>query len=165
MITEETIRELFIVTCFYGKRITDLMPRLPKRLKPRHINVIEIIHRLNLQSGYVRVSDVCNELGITAPSVTKLINELEEYKVVTKLASEDDKRITTVNLTRLGEKYYNIFVKQYHSKLVEFLDKLEEKDCATTMKTMEYIYQTMVKNPIELDRSELTSDSVSRGRK
>jgi DNA-binding MarR family transcriptional regulator len=156
MITEELIRRLFIVTCFYGKRITDLMPRLPRHMKPRHINVIEIIHRLTQSYGTVRISDVSTDLGVTTPSVTKLINELEEFNVLKKRTNETDKRIITVVLTPLGESYYDIFVRQYHSKLVDMLGKINEEDCMTTMKTMEYIYETMRDTPVELDCSEIT---------
>ncbi len=162
MISEKTIRELLVVTCSYGKKITDLMPVLPKKLKPRHINVVEIIHRLEKELDIVRVSDVSNDLQVTTPSVTKLINELEEKSVIKKESNQTDKRITTVSLTSLGEKYYNIYVDQYHKKLVRLLDQLEEKDCQVIMNTMEYMYKTLVNNPIDLDKSDLLSEVTNK---
>ena len=67
----EAVQEL-MAACHEAKRITELLPKLPKGMTPRHIGVIDAIHGLT-REGDVCVSAVSARLGITRPSVTRLI--------------------------------------------------------------------------------------------
>lgn len=138
--------------CFYGKQITELMPSLPQKIKPRHIHVIDKIHILQEKQEYVRISDISSALRITMPSVTKLINELTAYGVVEKHTNIQDKRITTLTLTPLGMKYYTLYIKDYEDKLAQILKLLDEKDCEATIRTLEKMYQIMKSHPIEITK-------------
>lgn len=142
MMNDELIRHLFDA-CFYGKQITELLPPLPPNMKSRHIQVIDIIYRLQEKQEYVRISDVSAAMRITKPSVTKLINELTEYGVVEKQANEKDRRVTTVTLTVLGIQYYDSYITEYHSRLVTLLQSIDEADCLATVKTLEIMYRLM----------------------
>ncbi len=63
------------------------------------------------------VSDVSKLLGVTRPSITKVIQELEKLKVLTKIPDQEDKRIVHIAPTPLGQKYYDFYVGGYHSWL------------------------------------------------
>ena len=54
--------------------------------------MIDAIHSLSREGG-VRVSAVSARLGITRPSVTPLIGELEQLGAVEKQADTNDKRV------------------------------------------------------------------------
>lgn len=151
--TEKLLRRL-LDACFIGKRITELIPPLPKGLKPRHIHVIEIIHLLQEEQEIVRVSDVSDALHITTPSVTKLINELFAIGAVEKHPFREDKRITALVLTPLGVRYYQIYIQDYHSRLMVLLKDLPIDDCETTFKTLESMYEIIKTYPIKLDAQE-----------
>lgn len=85
----ENVKSLLDV-CFKAKRITEIMPALPKGIKPRHIHVLECIKALGIEQKEVRVSDISRKLNITTPSVTKLINELEHLELISKSSLMDN---------------------------------------------------------------------------
>ncbi|UZT83439.1 MarR family transcriptional regulator [Caproicibacterium sp. BJN0003] len=148
------ILQQLLDACFYGKQITELMPSLPKKLKPRHMSVIGIIHALQEKQNCVRVSDVSHALRITPPSITKLINELTDYGIVEKHAHTEDKRTLTLTLTELGMEYFTVYVLNCHKELVQILEPIQEEDCAIAIKTMEKMYRLMKAHPIQIERSE-----------
>lgn len=141
----EIIKKLFD-TCFQAKRITEMMPELPEKMKPRHIHVIDVIYVNTLEKGTTRVSDVSKRLNITTPSVTKLINELEERKIVVKVNPSDDKRITLLELTEKGKNYYLKYVKEYHEHLAQLIENIDEDECKITMKVIEKFYKIMTED-------------------
>ena len=59
----EAVQEL-MAACHEAKRITELLPKLPKGMTPRHIGVIDAIH------GLSREGDVC----VRANRRTRTIN-------------------------------------------------------------------------------------------
>ena len=69
----EEVRSL-IDACWKAKTITELMPALPKGLKPRYVHVIDAVWHINEQNGQdigtARVGDVSAFLGVTTPSIT-----------------------------------------------------------------------------------------------
>lgn len=73
-------------SCFTAKRVIETLPELPPGMKPRHIHVLEAVHALQEQNGACRVSDVSARLNVTLPSVTKLVQELENRNLLEKRA-------------------------------------------------------------------------------
>ena len=69
-------------SCFTAKRVIETLPELPPGMKPRHIHVLEAVHALQEQNGACRVSDVSARLNVTLPSVTKLVQELENRNLL-----------------------------------------------------------------------------------
>ncbi|MCB6899233.1 MarR family transcriptional regulator [bacterium 210917-DFI.7.65] len=143
----EAVQEL-MAACHEAKRITELLPKLPKGMTPRHIGVIDAIHGLS-REGDVCVSAVSARLGITRPSVTRLIGELEQLGAVGKQVDTNDKRVVWVSLTALGQQYYDFYVFGYHSFLAECFEELDPADLCTTAETIRRVYQIMRKRPME----------------
>lgn len=133
----------FIDICHEAKKITEMMPKLPRGMKPRHIHVIESIVSLSEKNAYVRVSDVSDALRITKPSVTKLINELEEMSIVVKHTHATDKRIISLSLTDLGMQYYRTYVGEYFSHLSKLFEDVREEDIDLTIQTIRKLYNIM----------------------
>ena len=150
--TRELLRHL-LDACFQAKRITELMPVLPDGMKPRHIHIIDAIYNLKAKNGVVHVSDVSAALQVTAPSVTKLIDELVKTGVVTKSNTLDDRRVILLNLTPLGVQYYKTYVEEYHGRLVDAFQEMNESDCETTVRTVDEFYKQM-KIEMEKQRNE-----------
>ena len=65
------VRSLLDV-CWKAKTITELMPALPKGMKPRYVHVIDAVWHINepngQDTGTARVGDVSAFLGVTTPS-------------------------------------------------------------------------------------------------
>ena len=146
-----TLQEVrnFLDACHEVQHFIAAFPELPKGLAPRHIKALQAIHELqtkqDLPAGAnppaksrVKISDVSDFLGGTRPSVTKLIRELESCGALIKTPDTGDKRIIWLQLTPLGEEYYEFYCLQYHTWLSQVLDEIPKEDLETTIRT---IYQ------------------------
>lgn len=128
---------------FVAKRITEMMPELPKGLKPRHIHVIDSIAEIRKVKDKVCVSDISSALKVTTPSITKLINELYKMEIVRKEHEDEDKRMVTLYLTDLGEKYYNYYIIEYHNKIAEKLKNIEDGNCEIAIDIINKVYEVI----------------------
>lgn len=132
-----------IDSCFLAKRITEMLPPLPKGMKARHIHVIDAVFTLTRARGNVKVSDISRALNVTTPSVTKLVQELCRLGAAEKYADEKDGRIAFVRLTPLGETYYRRHVENFHAKLAEAFADISEDDRRLMIATIEKVYARM----------------------
>ena len=121
-----TIKRLFDA-CHKAKRITELMPELPKGMTPRHIHVIDAIYQLGQRGKMVKVSDVSDFLHVTRPSITRLIGELEGLGVVTKRSDAADGRVVRLELTDRGLEYYEYYIDRYFTLIASRLEEIEEE--------------------------------------
>ena len=131
------------------------MPALPKGMSPRHVRVIDIIYQRSQKAEGVKVSDVSKTLQVTKPSITKLINELEQLGVVQKNPGAGDKRIVWLQLTDLGLSYYNFYVQQYHDWLAVQLEGLEPEHLRITAQTIQQVSRILRTAEMNLDNSVL----------
>ena len=136
-----------IEACWLAKRITEALPELPKNMKPRHIHVIDAIWSINRQSGSTapaaRVSSIGAFLGVTAPSITKLVNELVSKGLVVKHQSEIDGRAVTLSLTGPAEEIRELYVHQFHEHLRGVLSGISRQDADTTVATLRAMHRLM----------------------
>ena len=118
----------FLDACHEARRICEILPNLPERLKPRHIRIIRCIHIIYEEKGIVRVSDVASAMNGTMPSITKLVNELCAMKVVRKRQGRSDRRVFTLTLTDLGKHYYDVYVTGFQGWLCQEMQDIPEDD-------------------------------------
>lgn len=129
--------------CYEAKRVVELMPRLPQGMKPGHIHVIDVIYQLHLKGGLVRVSDIGAEMHVTNPGVTRLVNELVELGAVAKVQSSEDKRVFTVVLTELGQRYQKDYLERYHRELEKRMSGVSEDDIRTMARVIHEAYRAV----------------------
>ena len=154
-----TLQEVrnFLDACHEVSHIIAAFPDLPKGLSPRHIKALQAIHELqtkqDLPAGAnppaksrVKISDVSDFLGGTRPSVTKLIRELESHGALTKTPDTCDKRIIWLQLTPLGEEYYDFYCLQYHTWLSKVLGEIPQEDFETTVRTIFRVQEILQNN-------------------
>ena len=133
----------FLDSCHNAKRITELMPKLPKGMTPRHIHVIDAIVLTEQQKGKVQVSDISRHLNVTMPSVTRLVRELEEQGVLVKYPDREDGRNVLLKLTALGQEYYQRYVHVYYQELGQRLEEISRADLKTAVQTINKVYGCM----------------------
>lgn len=154
-----TLQEVrnFLDACHEVSHIIAAFPELPKGLSPRHIKALQAIHELQTEQDLpaganppaksrVKISDVSNFLGGTRPSVTKLIRELESHGALTKTPDTRDKRIIWLQLTPLGEEYYDFYCLQYHNWLSKVLGEIPQEDFETTVRTIFRVQEILQNN-------------------
>ena len=147
----ENVSEL-LGACYEAKRIVELMPTLPQGMKPSHIHVVDIICQLQQTNGLVRISDIGTALHVTNPSITRLVNELVELKVVKKIQSCEDKRVFTVSLTELGQTYYHTYLEAYHREVAERLAGISEEDIRIAARVIHEAYHMLCNGKMKCRR-------------
>lgn len=133
----------FLGACHEAKRITELMPELPKGMTPRHIQVLDVIWQMEAAGQSVKVSDISDFLNVTRPSITKLIRELEGFGAVVKLQDGEDRRVVRISLTDLGRQYYGFYVEKYQNWLAERFSDIDQEDLETAARTISRVYKIM----------------------
>ena len=129
--------------CFLAKRIVETLPELPKHMKLRHIHVLNVIHEMHQQHGLCRVSDVSRELCVTMPSVTRLVQELEQLGMLRKQPDKEDGRITLLALTEVGAECVQRYVTQLQSAWAKTLDRVPDEQAASAIHTIEELWRTL----------------------
>ena len=129
--------------CFLAKRIVETLPELPDHMKPRHIHVLNVVHEVQQQQNICRVSDVSRSLSITMPSVTRLVQELEQLEMLEKHPDREDGRITLLSLTKKGEACVLLYVTQFHSAWAEALDGITDEQAQEAVHIIEELWRTM----------------------
>ena len=89
--TQEKLKQ-FLDACFDAKRLIEKLPDLPDGMKPRQVHVLDAVNEIQKKQGFCRVSDISSYMNTTLPSITKLVQELEERNLLVKQADEKDKR-------------------------------------------------------------------------
>lgn len=135
--------KLLLSGCYQARKIIEIQPELPAGITPRHIFIIEAIYELTLTQPQVKVSDISTRMQVTKPSITKLINELEKLQVIKKIPSANDKRMTFVRLTELGESYYDFYINKYHNWLTAQLQHITADEVKTTVAVLQKLYHVL----------------------
>lgn len=142
----------FLDSCHNAKRITELMPKLPKGMTPRHIHVIDAISEIGRNEAVVRVSDISEYFNVTRPSITKMVNELEDMGAVRKVPDPNDRRVVRVSLTELGRQYHDFYITKYHSWVAEQMDGMAPEHLRITIYTIDQVYRILSTRKMEEDQ-------------
>ncbi|MBC8569340.1 MarR family winged helix-turn-helix transcriptional regulator [Zongyangia hominis] len=105
MSDQETAQRLVELLALFGRANTSKI-KFPG-IKTTELNAIVCIKSQEdeHQEG-IKTSDIGRLLGVTPPSITPVINSLEEQGYVTRLYSKLDRRVVRVKLTDRGEAVY-----------------------------------------------------------
>ncbi|MDQ4711641.1 MarR family transcriptional regulator [Bacillus subtilis] len=109
---------------YLAKETTAIYPAFPKNIKTSQVYVLYAIYQLGREA---RVSDIANQMLITLPNITKLVNELETMDLVIKTPNQTDKRVTLVKMTDDGYKLLDKYYLSYKRKIAEELRKVNSE--------------------------------------
>ena len=140
--TPDKVKEM-IDACFLAKRIRDMLPTLPAGITPSHIHYLDVIYNLSDKGLKVKISDISNKLGLPKPPVTRTIKEMEENGLIKKLSSDDDARITFIEITNKGNKLYKKYNLKYYEELTKELENITISEANTMIKTINNFYNVM----------------------
>ena len=91
------------------------------KLTPSEEDYVEMIYRIYLKNGNVKVKDVASELNIKPASVTKMVKKLDEKGVL------EYKKYYYIKLTKMGYKLGDTLLKR-HNTIYKFLEILGLKE-------------------------------------
>lgn len=88
---------------------------------PRVEDYIEVIYELIIQKGYARIADISQHLAVSAPTVTKTVQRLDDEGLL------DYERYRGVTLTQQGETLAED-LRRRHSLVTTFLKQIGVDD-------------------------------------
>jgi DNA-binding MarR family transcriptional regulator len=90
-----------------GKASTAIARRLQKKFNVAGLNITieqwSVLYHLWKQEG-ISQQELCNATFRDKPSITRLVDNLEKSNLVKRVASENDRRINLIYLTKQGQK-------------------------------------------------------------
>ncbi len=90
------------------------------------MKTLSIAHELKNPS----MKDISDELGISSPATTAIIDRLTEDKAVIRTEDEDDRRMTRIALTSLGKKLYEKNRGVIYDAINERASNLTDEECS-----------------------------------
>lgn len=142
-----------LLDAFYqAKRVRELMPALPKGVTPAFIHYLDTIAALQQQGVRVKVSDISDALHIPRPGVTRTVKDMVDGGYLEKAASEEDGRVTYLTITEKGRMLSQVFDSAFFAQLTPLLADVSDEDAATTIRTIEKVYQVMSEKRIHFEQ-------------
>lgn len=142
-----------LLDAFYqAKRVRELMPALPKGVTPAFIHYLDTIAALQQQGVRVKVSDISDALHIPRPGVTRTVKDMVDGGYLEKAASEEDGRVTYLTITEKGRMLSQVFDNEFFAQLAPLLADVSDEDAATTIRTIEKVYQVMSERRIHVEQ-------------
>ena len=142
-----------LLDAFYqAKRVRELMPALPKGVTPAFIHYLDTIAALQQQGVRVKVSDISDALHIPRPGVTRTVKDMVDGGYLEKAASEEDGRVTYLTITEKGRTLSQVFDSEFFAQLAPLLADVSDEDAATTIRTIEKVYQVMSERRIHFEQ-------------
>jgi DNA-binding MarR family transcriptional regulator len=96
------------------------------------------------------LSEVANHIGLTLPSASKVIEVLVTRKLVARTELRNDRRYSSLKLTKLGQTTLLQAQRGTEAGLAERLDALSparQKMAVETMRALSYIFKPTEKSP------------------
>jgi DNA-binding MarR family transcriptional regulator len=95
------------------------------------------------------LTNLADYLGLTPPSVSKLVNGLVKQELVTRWESNTDRRRLTLGLTPAGESIVNKSRSTAQASLAQTLNSLSESELETVARAMQLLHPLFAKPLIE----------------
>ncbi|WP_026476864.1 metal-dependent transcriptional regulator [Alkaliphilus transvaalensis] len=106
---------------FYTARGYEIAALNEKALSPSMEDYIEMIYRLSIDRGYVRVNDLANKLNVQPPSVTKMVGKLKQRGLLKY------EKYGLIHLTAEGSSLATYLLER-HNTVKAFLVLIEATD-------------------------------------
>ena len=144
--------QVLLDACYQGKRVRELLPPLPRGVRPSYVQYLDVIETLESHGVRVKVSDISDTLHLPRPGVTRTVKEMEDKGYLRKIASEEDGRVTYLAITDSGKRLSQIHNAQFFAQLAPLLADISDEDAACTVRTIQKLYDVMSERSDSLER-------------
>ncbi len=100
--------------------------RLSRELSLTAVSTLSTVER----AGPRRLTDLAVTEGITQPSMTSVVSQLEDRGLVERRRNAGDGRVVLVSITRSGRRYLRSLRRANSAAITVLIDKLPESDLA-----------------------------------
>lgn len=129
-----------------GKASTAIARRLQKKFNNSDLNLTieqwSVLYHLWKQDG-ISQQELCNATFRDKPSITRLVDNLEKLGLVKRVASEKDRRINLVFLTRQALKLQDQTMALAEETLNEALDTVPADKIDVCKEVLQVVYDNL----------------------
>jgi DNA-binding MarR family transcriptional regulator len=90
-----------------------------------------LLNKLYVADGSLRVTDLAEQLGVDAPTVTRKVQQLEREGMVVRQTDPDDRRATRIRLAPSGRRTLERVLRARRAWLERLVGGWDEIDLAT----------------------------------
>ncbi|MCP4298174.1 MAG: MarR family transcriptional regulator [Proteobacteria bacterium] len=98
------------------------------------------------QTQNLTASDLCHQLGLDGGYLSRILNKLEQHKLIEKIRSNDDRRQRFINLTEQGKMAFALLDQRSIDEISEILGEISENDRTRLVEAMQTIEGILNKN-------------------
>lgn len=109
------------------------------------------------------LSDASAHIGLTLPSMSRLVDGLVEQKLMLRQCHPDDRRRVTLELTAQGRALWQSAREFTQASLADRLSTLDENDRATVTRAMQILSQLFGKPEEKAADAPLRASATAKG--
>jgi DNA-binding MarR family transcriptional regulator len=129
-----------------GKASTAIARRLQKKLNASGLNITieqwSVLYHLWKQEG-ISQQELCNATFRDKPSITRLVDNLEKLNLVKRVASENDRRINLIYLTKQAQKLQEETMILAEATLNEALETVPAEKIDVCKEVLQIVYDNL----------------------
>ena len=129
-----------------GKASTAIARRLQKNFKQSGLDITieqwSVLYQLWKEEGQSQ-QQLCDATFRDKPSITRLVDNMEKLQLVNRVASESDRRINLINLTRQGLKLQDQSMELAEETLNEALVGIPGQDINLCKEILQQVYDNL----------------------
>ena len=141
MITPETIEEKIIFATYKISR--HMRKQFGVKPHAHELTMIQITGLIAIAHGRNTMGDIAEELNITLPSATSLVERLVKGEYVERVHNPHDKRVVQIVLTEKGKAVLKKGLEDKVEKMRFMLSKLTEEERNTILSLLEKILTSL----------------------
>ena len=129
-----------------GKASTAIARRLQKKFNAAELNLTieqwSVLYHLWKQDGLSQ-QELCNSTFRDKPSITRLVDNLEKLQLVKRVASDSDRRINMIYLTRQGARLQEQTLTLAEETLNEALEGISAEHINLCKEILQQVYDNL----------------------
>jgi DNA-binding MarR family transcriptional regulator len=129
-----------------GKASTAIARRLQRKINARGLNLTieqwSVLYQLWKKEGLSQ-QELCNATFRDKPSITRLVDNLEKLNLVKRVASENDRRINRIYLTKQGQKMEEQAMTMADETLNEALKGVPTEQIDVCKQVLQIVYDNL----------------------
>ena len=129
-----------------GKASTAIARRLQKKFNTAGLNLTieqwSVLYHLWKQEG-ISQQELCNATFRDKPSITRLVDNLEKLNLVKRVASENDRRINLIFLTKQAQKLQEEAMQLADETLNEALTGVPSERVDVCKEVLQIVYDNL----------------------
>jgi DNA-binding MarR family transcriptional regulator len=129
-----------------GKASTAIARRLQKKFNNAGLNITieqwSVLYHLWKKDG-ISQQEICNATFRDKPSITRLVDNLEKLNLVKRVASENDRRINLIYLTKEAQQLQEETMAIANETLNEALEKVPSDKIDICKEVLQIVYDNL----------------------